>query len=62
MTTDFTAGMRATRQAGPHMIQMLTPEGERVSSGEYDVFAAELGTEDLFGFYRDMTLVRRVDA
>ena len=44
------------------MIQMLTPEGERVSSGEYDVFAAELTTEDLFAFYRDMVLVRRVDA
>ena len=44
MTSDLSAGARATRQAGPHMIQMLTPEGERVSSGEYDVFAAELTT------------------
>ena len=62
MTSEISAGARAKRQAAPHMIQMLTPEGERVSSGEYDVFAAELDTQDLFGFYRDMVLVRRVDA
>ncbi|GAA4283607.1 thiamine pyrophosphate-dependent enzyme [Brevibacterium daeguense] len=44
------------------MIQMLTPDGERISSGEYDAFAAELDDEDLRGFYKDMVLVRRVDA
>ncbi|WP_029088530.1 pyruvate dehydrogenase (acetyl-transferring) E1 component subunit alpha [Brevibacterium album] len=62
MTSDLTAGSAAKRQVDPRMIQMLTPEGERVSSGEYDAFAAELTTQDLFGFYRDMVLVRRVDA
>lgn len=62
MKSDLSAGARATKQAVPHMIQMLTPEGERISSGEYDVFAAELSTQDLFAFYRDMVLVRRVDA
>ncbi|GAA2102206.1 MULTISPECIES: pyruvate dehydrogenase (acetyl-transferring) E1 component subunit alpha [Brevibacterium] len=61
MTSDLTAGSAAKRQVDPRMIQMLTPEGERVSSGEYDAFAAELSTEDLFGFYRDMVLVRRID-
>ncbi|RAD64333.1 pyruvate dehydrogenase (acetyl-transferring) E1 component subunit alpha, partial [Burkholderia multivorans] len=44
------------------MIQMLTEDGNRVQSGEYDAFAAELTDEDLRGFYRDMVLVRRVDA
>ncbi|WP_232623759.1 MULTISPECIES: pyruvate dehydrogenase (acetyl-transferring) E1 component subunit alpha [Brevibacterium] len=44
------------------MIQMLTEDGNRVASGEYDAFAAELTDEDLRGFYRDMVLVRRVDA
>ena len=51
-----------TVDSNPRMIQMLTPEGKRVSSGEYDAFAAELSEEDLRGFYRDMVLVRRVDA
>ncbi|WP_349826823.1 thiamine pyrophosphate-dependent dehydrogenase E1 component subunit alpha [Brevibacterium litoralis] len=43
------------------MIQMLSPEGERVHSGEYDGFAAELDEGDMRDFYRDMVLMRRID-
>jgi 2-oxoisovalerate dehydrogenase E1 component alpha subunit len=41
------------------LIQLLTPEGERIEHPEY----AFLGTdEQIGGYYRDMVLTRRVDA
>nr|WP_306461704.1 pyruvate dehydrogenase (acetyl-transferring) E1 component subunit alpha [Nocardioides humilatus] len=40
------------------MIQLLTPEGERVHHPEFDM---DFSAEQLRGFYRDMALVRRVD-
>jgi pyruvate dehydrogenase E1 component alpha subunit len=39
-------------------VQLLTPEGERVSHPDYDV---DFSAEELRGLYRDMALVRRVD-
>jgi 2-oxoisovalerate dehydrogenase E1 component alpha subunit len=39
-------------------VQLLTPEGERVSHPEYDV---TLTDAELRGLYRDMVLVRRFD-
>lgn len=62
MTSNVTGAVESQLAADPDMIQLLTPEGERVQSGEFDAFAADLKDEDLRGFYRDMTLVRRVDA
>jgi pyruvate dehydrogenase E1 component alpha subunit len=44
--------------SGPELVQLLTPEGERVSHRDYDV---DLSDEDYRGFYRDLVLVRRVD-
>ncbi len=43
----------------PDLVQLLTPEGERVENPEYPL---EVSDEALRGFYRDMTLVRRWDA
>jgi 2-oxoisovalerate dehydrogenase E1 component alpha subunit len=43
-------------------VQLLTPEGERVHDEIYDAYVADLTDEDLRGFYRDLVLVRRVDA
>jgi 2-oxoisovalerate dehydrogenase E1 component alpha subunit len=40
----------------PELIQLLTPEGERVGNPDYP-----LGDVDLKGMYRDMVLVRRID-
>ncbi len=40
------------------LIQLLTPEGERIDNGEY-AFAGD--DEQIKGFYRDMVLVRRTD-
>ncbi|MEO7069691.1 MAG: pyruvate dehydrogenase (acetyl-transferring) E1 component subunit alpha [Nostocoides sp.] len=44
------------------MIQLLTPEGQRVPNAEYDAIVATLTDDDLRGFYRDLVLIRRVDA
>ncbi len=49
------------RDGGPDMVQLVTPEGERVSHPEYDAIADAISVEELQGFYRDMVLVRRVD-
>lgn len=43
---------------GPEMIQLLTPEGERVHHPEFD---RDFSAEELLGLYRDMVLTRRID-
>ena len=42
----------------PEMVQLLTPEGERVEHADY---AFDGTDEDVRGFYRDMVLTRRLD-
>ncbi|MDT7539632.1 MAG: 2-oxoisovalerate dehydrogenase component alpha subunit, partial [Actinomycetota bacterium] len=44
--------------AGPELVQLLTPEGERVSHPDYDI---NLSDEEYRGFYRDLVLTRRID-
>ena len=41
------------------LVQLLTPEGERV---EHPTYSVDLSDEELRGLYRDLVLVRRVDA
>ena len=43
----------------PELVQLLTPEGERV---EHPTYSVDLSDEELRGLYRDLVLVRRVDA
>ena len=43
----------------PPLVQLLTPEGERVEHPDYSV---DLSAEELRGLYRDLVLVRRVDS
>jgi 2-oxoisovalerate dehydrogenase E1 component alpha subunit len=43
----------------PELVQLLTPEGERVTHPAYSV---DLTDEELRGLYRDLVLVRRVDS
>src|SRR5690242_21296842 len=42
----------------PDMVQLLTPEGQRVTHPEY---ALDISDDDIAGLYRDMVLVRRID-
>jgi pyruvate dehydrogenase E1 component alpha subunit len=55
------AGLRATSEGGAELVQLLTPEGERVENPEFDRHVADVTAEDLRGLYRDMVLVRRAD-
>ncbi|WP_335934152.1 pyruvate dehydrogenase (acetyl-transferring) E1 component subunit alpha [Streptomyces sp. PTD5-9] len=53
------APARAPRSPEPELVQLLTPEGERVEHPDYQV---DLTAEELRGLYRDMVLTRRFDA
>jgi pyruvate dehydrogenase E1 component alpha subunit len=43
----------------PELVQLLTPEGERVEHPEYDV---DLTADEIKSLYRDLVIVRRLDA
>lgn len=61
----ITAPVPAMGDGGPDMVQLLTPEGQRVTSdaaAPYAAYVEDLTDEDLRGFYRDLVLIRRVDA
>ncbi|GAA1562379.1 pyruvate dehydrogenase (acetyl-transferring) E1 component subunit alpha [Actinomadura kijaniata] len=45
-------------QEGADLVQLLTPEGERVDHPDYPL---ELTAEQVRGLYRDLVIVRRVD-
>jgi len=47
------------RGSEPELVQLLTPDGERVQHSEYSI---EPTPEELRGMYRDMMLTRRFDA
>ncbi|RSN59046.1 pyruvate dehydrogenase (acetyl-transferring) E1 component subunit alpha [Amycolatopsis sp. WAC 04182] len=55
------AGLRATSEGGAELTQLLTPEGERISSPQFDRYVDDIDAEALKGLYRDMVLVRRAD-
>jgi 2-oxoisovalerate dehydrogenase E1 component alpha subunit len=59
---ELTAPVPEVGDGGPEMVQLLTPEGQRVDNAEYDEYVKDLTDEDLRGFYRDLVLIRRVDA
>jgi 2-oxoisovalerate dehydrogenase E1 component alpha subunit len=62
-TPDFGPGVGEVfgpshRDGGPDLVQLLTPEGERV---EHPDFSCDLDDEAIRGLYRDMVLTRRID-
>ena len=56
--TDVQIDGPSLHHGGPELIQLLTPEGERVHDSEFDM---DFSAEQLLGFYRDMVLTRRID-
>ncbi len=44
------------------LVQLLTPEGERVHHPDYDCWVEDLTDEQYRSLYRDLVLVRRIDA
>jgi 2-oxoisovalerate dehydrogenase E1 component alpha subunit len=64
LSTATPASPETTPLQSPDLVQLLTPEGERVDHPEYPEYSAYLdgiGPEELRGFYRDLLLTRRVD-
>jgi 2-oxoisovalerate dehydrogenase E1 component alpha subunit len=55
------AGLKATDEGGADLVQLLTPEGERVGDERFDGWAEDIGVTELQELYRDMVLVRRFD-
>jgi 2-oxoisovalerate dehydrogenase E1 component alpha subunit len=53
------AAAKPPQSSDPQLVQLLTPEGERVRHPDYDV---DLTHDELRGLYRDMVLTRRFDA
>ncbi|MEV8308125.1 pyruvate dehydrogenase (acetyl-transferring) E1 component subunit alpha [Streptomyces flavidovirens] len=47
------------QRSEPELVQLLTPEGERVEHPDYSI---DLTPDELLGLYRDMVLTRRFDA
>ena len=55
------AGLKGTDEGGTDLVQLLTPEGERVADTRFDGYVADVGVTALQDLYRDMVLVRRFD-
>jgi pyruvate dehydrogenase E1 component alpha subunit len=45
-------------QPEPDMVQLLTPEGQRVEHGDYPL---DISDDEIAALYRDLVLVRRID-
>jgi pyruvate dehydrogenase E1 component alpha subunit len=58
-TTTSGTRKRSQSAARPELVQLLTPEGERVEHPDYSL---DLTPDELRGLYRDMVLTRRFDA
>ena len=52
------AGLDGPTGAAQGLVQLLTPEGERV---EHPRFPLELSVDEIRALYRDLVLVRRID-
>ncbi|MET9593485.1 pyruvate dehydrogenase (acetyl-transferring) E1 component subunit alpha [Streptomyces sp. NPDC006516] len=50
---------KTTEGSDPQLVQLLTPEGDRVEHPDYEI---DLSADELRGLYRDMVLTRRFDA
>ncbi|MEE1751376.1 pyruvate dehydrogenase (acetyl-transferring) E1 component subunit alpha [Streptomyces sp. SP18CS02] len=61
-TARTSASAKKAQSSEPQLVQLLTPEGERVEHSEYDSYVADITPESLRGLYRDMVLTRRFDA
>ncbi|MFJ9679987.1 pyruvate dehydrogenase (acetyl-transferring) E1 component subunit alpha [Streptomyces sp. NPDC101194] len=57
--TSAKTSARTPQSSEPELVQLLTPEGERVEHPDYRI---DLTDEELRGLYRDMVLTRRFDA
>ncbi|WP_420034484.1 pyruvate dehydrogenase (acetyl-transferring) E1 component subunit alpha [Streptomyces sp. cg28] len=61
-TAKKSPGRTAAAKGKSDLVQLLTPEGERVKNTEYDKYVADITDDALRGLYRDMVMARRFDA
>ncbi|MFJ4712971.1 pyruvate dehydrogenase (acetyl-transferring) E1 component subunit alpha [Streptomyces sp. NPDC088785] len=64
-TAKKSPGRAAAAKGQPDLVQLLTPEGERVRNPKhsvYDKYVADITDDSLRGLYRDMVMARRFDA
>ncbi|WP_374200337.1 pyruvate dehydrogenase (acetyl-transferring) E1 component subunit alpha [Arthrobacter sp. M4] len=54
-------GTGSTLRTGGNLVQLISPEGERVHRPEFDVWIKDLGDEQLLALYEDMVVIRRID-
>jgi len=54
-------GLPDTAPSEPELVQLLTPEGERIADPAYDPYVVDVDAEQLRALYRDLVLVRRID-
>jgi 2-oxoisovalerate dehydrogenase E1 component alpha subunit len=58
LENDPSGSPSTSSHAGAELVQLLTPEGERVSHPDYDI---DLTDDEYRELYRDLVLVRRID-
>ncbi|MGN7148825.1 pyruvate dehydrogenase (acetyl-transferring) E1 component subunit alpha [Arthrobacter sp. SAFR-179] len=46
---------------GPDLLQLITPEGERISHPEFDFWVRDITDDQLCSLFEDMTVIRRID-
>ncbi|KUM31556.1 pyruvate dehydrogenase (acetyl-transferring) E1 component subunit alpha [Arthrobacter sp. EpRS71] len=49
-------------RTGGDLLQLVSPDGERISHPEFDIWVKDIGDEHLCSLYEDMTVIRRIDA
>ncbi|TDE01642.1 pyruvate dehydrogenase (acetyl-transferring) E1 component subunit alpha [Jiangella asiatica] len=62
MTVETVADAAGGAPPEPELVQLLTPEGQRVANDHYDALIADITGDDVRGMYRDLVLARRVDS
>ncbi|HVT63858.1 MAG TPA: pyruvate dehydrogenase (acetyl-transferring) E1 component subunit alpha [Mycobacteriales bacterium] len=55
----MTEALQPQPSEGPDFVQLLTPEGQRVEHPDYSL---DISDDEIKGLYRDLVLVRRIDA
>lgn len=49
------------RLGGIDTVQLLTPDGTKLSDDRYDAWISDIGDDQLLSFYEDMVVIRRID-
>ncbi|WP_129668891.1 pyruvate dehydrogenase (acetyl-transferring) E1 component subunit alpha [Phytoactinopolyspora endophytica] len=63
MTVDTAAtSTRGAADGDPELVQLLTPEGQRVPHERYDALIDDITADDIREVYRDLVLSRRIDS